>query len=60
MILSATRTELVNDLPRDVKNKHDLSTMTDNEVMNAWRLYGKHSGSWAKHTDDVEIKEVKA
>ena len=60
MILSVTRKGLVDDLPHDVSNCHDMAIMTDNEVINAWRLYGKHSGRWATHIDDVEIKEVKA
>lgn len=55
MILTATRKELVSDLPKAFREQNDIASMSDKKLITMWKRHGTHTGTW--DWDDVEIKE---
>lgn len=53
MIYTATRKELIADLPRAYREQNDLTSMRDKDVITAWKRFGVHAGT--EDWDDVEI-----
>lgn len=55
MILSATRRELIDDLPEDFRASLNLAYMSDLDVVDVWKRNGIHRSSWIGVTDSAEL-----
>jgi|GEM_PF-4532989 len=51
----ATRAELISDLPQSFQEQNNLSEMSDEEIVDFWKMYGTHAGT--EDWDTVEIME---
>ncbi len=55
ILLSKTRNEIVDDLPKAFKEQNDLSELSDDKLIAAWKKQGVHAGTW--DWDEIEIIE---
>lgn len=57
MILSATRRELIDDLPEDFRASLNLAYLSDLDAVDVWKRNGMHRSSWFGVSDSVKIKD---
>ena len=53
--MDITRKELIGDLSKVFKEQNDISAMSDDALIEAWKRHGTHAGTW--DWDDVIIIE---
>ncbi len=53
--MDMTRKALINDLSRAFKEQNDISSMTDEQLIETWKKHGTHTGTW--EWDEIVIVE---
>lgn len=53
--LELTKRQIIADLPRAFRENNDISSMSNNKLVAAWKRHGTHAGTW--EWDDVTIVE---
>jgi len=51
--MDITKEELINDLSKVFKEQNDISAMSDDALIEAWKRHGTHAGTW----DEIIIEE---
>ncbi len=55
IFLEKTRNDIIDDLSRAFKEQNDLSELSDDELIEAWKRHGIHAGTW--DWDEIGIIE---
>lgn len=53
--MDITKEDLINDLNKAFREQNDVSSMTDEQLIEAWKKHGIHAGTWG--WDEVVIVE---
>ena len=53
LTLSLTREELIEDLPIVFREQNNITSMNNDDIIDAWKRWGTHVGTW--DWDEINI-----